>query len=77
MGGRGFYSICFSSEIVYFQQSSIMQQFREHIYVSEKVYVYRVSQKKGNPTLACHRALITGCMNVIFAYSHKDQGLCY
>ncbi len=23
--------------------------------------------KKGNPTLACHCALITGCMNVIFA----------
>ena len=25
--------------------------------------------KKGNPTLACHCALITGCMNVIFAWS--------
>ena len=25
--------------------------------------------KKGNPTLAWHCALITGCMNVIFAWS--------
>ncbi len=27
----------------------------------------RVYKKKGNPTLACHCALVTGCMNVIFA----------
>ncbi len=31
-------------------------------------------KKKGNPTLACHSALTTRC-NIIFAYSHKDQGL--
>ncbi len=29
----------------------------------------QVPQKKGNPTLACHCALITGCTNVIFAWS--------
>ncbi len=31
--------------------------------------LYRVYKEKGNPTLACHWALITGCMNVIFAWS--------
>ena len=31
--------------------------------------------KKGNPTLACLCALNIGCMDVIFAYSHKDQRL--
>ncbi len=31
------------------------------------VLLYRVYQKKGNPTLACHCALIAGCVNVIFA----------
>ncbi len=33
------------------------------------IALYRVYQRKGNPTLACHCALITGCMNVIFAWS--------
>ncbi len=32
-------------------------------------HIYRVYKKKGNPTLACHCPLITGCMNVIFAWS--------
>ena len=31
--------------------------------------MYRVYQKKGNPTLACYCALITGCINVLFAWS--------
>ncbi len=29
--------------------------------------------KKGNPILACHCALITGCMNVIL-HGHKEHG---
>ena len=29
--------------------------------------IYRGCIKKGNPTLACHCALITGCMNVTFS----------
>ena len=28
--------------------------------------LYRVYKRKGNPNLACHCALYTGCMNVIF-----------
>ena len=36
-----------------------------------RALIYRVN-KKGNPTLAWHRALITRCMNVIF-HNHKDQ----
>ena len=32
-------------------------------------------KKKGNPTLACHCALITGCMNVNFAWLQKNKVL--
>ncbi len=35
---------------------------------------YRV-YKKSNPTLACHCAVITGCMNVIFCMVIKSKVL--
>ena len=43
-------------------------------YKKNSLKLYRVYQKKGNPILAWHCALITGCMNVIL-HGHKDQGL--
>ncbi len=35
------------------------------ILIQTRKRLYRVYQKKGNPILACHCALITGCTNVI------------
>ena len=48
---------------------------RKHINIIRSIPVYSAGCiKKGNPTLACHCALITGCINVILC-GHKDPGL--
>ncbi len=73
-GGRNFQRVCLSVRLRYANLSNIMLGISNllfnycNVHVTITLYAYTgCIKKKCNPTLACHCALIAGCMNVIFA----------